>query len=58
MIQEVLALITVAGAIVYMVWGIYRAVKPDKNQQNTFCSGCSAGGCTPKVIKQKAKNYQ
>ncbi len=57
MIQEVLALLTVAGAIIYMIWGIYRAVTPNKNEQNTLCGGCSSGGCTPKTLKQKAKNY-
>lgn len=58
MIQDILALLTVSGAIIYMVWGIYKAVKPNKNEQNTFCGGCYASGCAVKSIKQNANSHK
>lgn len=58
MIQDILALLTVSGAIIYMVWGIYKVVKPSKNEQNIFCGGCYASGCAVKSIKQNANRHK
>ncbi|MDY0201769.1 MAG: hypothetical protein WC951_07330 [Bacteroidales bacterium] len=57
MFQDILALLTVAGAIVYMVWGVYKTVAPNKNQQNSMCNGCYAAGCSVKTVKQKSNEY-
>ena len=54
MFQEVLALLTVAGAIVYLIWGVYRTVTPSKDKQSTMCGGCYAANCSVKTIKQQA----
>jgi len=58
MFQDILALLTVAGAIIYMIWGVYKAVKPNKNRQNTFCAGCPASGCAVKSAKQNTNCHK
>jgi hypothetical protein len=55
MFQDILALLTVTGAIIYMVWGIYKVLTPSKNQHTSLCSGCTSNGCSVSTIKQKSK---
>lgn len=52
MIQEILALTIVFGAIAYLAWSLYRVFVPGKEGAKSMCSGCPAsqqGECAVKV---------
>lgn len=51
MVQEILALMTVFGAVAYLFWSIYKIIMASKKNENTLCSGCSSGGCSSKQLK-------
>lgn len=53
MLQEVLALAAVFGALTYLFWNLFRIVVPSKNKPKSYCSSCPAsakGGCSAKII--------
>jgi hypothetical protein len=52
MFQEILALIIVASAVIYLFWSIYRSITPSKDKRNTICGGCSSGGCEVKEFNK------
>lgn len=48
MFQEILALIVVFVAIVYLAWSLFRVFVPGKKGPKSMCSSCPAvkqGGC-------------
>lgn len=51
MIQDILALLTVAAAIFYALWSFARIVFPSKKQPNNHCAGC-LGGCELSELKK------
>lgn len=51
MIQDILALLTVAAAIFYALWSFARIIFPSKNQPNNHCAGC-LGGCELSELKK------
>lgn len=55
MFQDILALLTVAGAVFYTIRGLYRAVTVRPDEPNNFCSGCTVGSCPIKSEKVAGK---
>ncbi len=46
MIQEIIVLIVIAGAVGYFVYSMYRTFVPKKGKQKSHsCAGCSSDGC-------------
>lgn len=50
MIQEILVILSITGAVVYIIWSIFRVVQQSRIESETYCNGCSLEGCktTPK----------
>lgn len=51
MVQEILALVTVFGAVAYLFWSIYKIITASKDEENSLCGGCSSGACNTKNLK-------
>ena len=51
MIQDILALLTVAAALFYALWSFARIIFPSKKQPNNHCAGC-LGGCELSELKK------
>ncbi|MHC1704900.1 MAG: FeoB-associated Cys-rich membrane protein [Tenuifilaceae bacterium] len=46
MMQEIIVLLIITGAIGYFVYSMYRTFVPKKGKQNGHsCAGCSSDGC-------------
>lgn len=52
MVQDILVFTTITGAVIYMIWGIYKSVAPVKESGSNFCGGCSPSGCDSKSLKK------
>ena len=48
MFQDVLALSIVFAAIIYLIYSVYKIVRPIKTTNQPICGGCSASGCGSK----------
>ncbi len=55
MLQEALALLTVAGAVFFAVRGLYKSIFVKPSQGGGMCSGCAAGSCPAKLSKVNSK---
>jgi hypothetical protein len=52
MIQEILAIFTVAIALAYTIWSLSRALKTKNKETGLGCSSCSSNNCNVTNLKK------